>query len=45
MGILYSHYEANPKTNLNINAVSGTLTKTFKDSYLEILSKIEKSDK
>lgn len=33
MGILYSHYEANPKTNLNINAVSGTLTKTFKDSY------------
>ena len=33
MGLLYSHYEANPKTNLNINAVSGTLTKTFKDSY------------
>lgn len=33
MGLLYSHYESNPKTNLNINAVSGTLTKTFKDSY------------
>ena len=29
MGLLYSHYEANQK----INAVSGTLTKTFKDSY------------
>ena len=35
MGLLYSHYEANPVTNnnLKINAVSGTLTKTFKDSY------------
>lgn len=29
MGLLYSHYEANQK----INAVSGTLTKTYKDSY------------
>ena len=29
MGLLYSNYEANQK----INAVSGTLTKTFKDSY------------
>lgn len=29
MGLLYSHYEANQK----INAVSGTLTKTFRDSY------------
>lgn len=35
MGLLYSHYEANPVTNnsLKINAVSGTLTKTYKDSY------------
>ena len=35
MGLLYSHYESNPVTNnnLKINAVSGTLTKTFKDSY------------
>lgn len=35
MGLLYSHYEANPVTNnsLKINAVSGTLTKTHIDSY------------
>lgn len=35
MGLLYNHYEANPVTNnsLKINAVSGTLTKTYKDSY------------
>ncbi|MBR6689734.1 MAG: hypothetical protein IKL65_00185 [Bacilli bacterium] len=35
MGLLYSHYEANPVTNnsFKINAVSGTLTKTYKDSY------------
>lgn len=33
MGLLYSHYEANPITNNNINAVSGTLVKTFKKSY------------
>lgn len=31
MGILYSHYESNNSTK--INAVSGTLTKTYKDSY------------
>lgn len=35
MGLLYSNYECNPVTNnsLKINAVSGTLTKTYKDSY------------
>ena len=35
MGLLYSNYEANPTTNnnLHINAVLGTLTKTYKDSY------------
>ena len=35
MGLLYSHYETNPITNnnLKINAVSGTLTKTFYKSY------------
>ena len=33
MGLLYSHYEANPVTNNNINAVSGTLVKTFQKSY------------
>ncbi len=35
MGLLYSHYEANPVTNnsLKINAVSGTLTKTYRESY------------
>lgn len=35
MKILYSHYEANPITNNNfkINAVSGTLQKTFRKSY------------
>ena len=35
MGLLYSHYEANPITNnnLKINAVSGTLCKTFRKSY------------
>lgn len=41
MGLLYSSYEANPVTNnsLNINAVSGTLTKTYKDSYFVRFSK------
>lgn len=41
MGLLYSSYEANPVTNnsLNINAVSGTLTKTYKDSYFMRFSK------
>lgn len=37
MGLLnnYYNYESNPVTNnsLKINAVSGTLTKTYKDSY------------
>lgn len=39
MGLLYSNYECNPVTNnsinnsLKINAVSGTLTKTYKESY------------
>ena len=35
MCLLYSHYEANPITNndFKINAVSGTLQKTFRDSY------------
>ena len=35
MCLLYSHYEANPITNnnLKINAVSGTLCKTFRKSY------------
>lgn len=35
MGLLYSRYEANPITNNNIrvDAVSGTLTKTFRKSY------------
>lgn len=33
MGLLYSNYEANPVTNNTLNAVSGTLTKTYRDSY------------
>lgn len=33
MGLLYSHYEAKPTTN--INAVSGTLTKTFRKSFFK----------
>lgn len=33
MGLLYSHYEANPTTN--INAVSGTLIKTFRKSFFK----------
>lgn len=33
MGLLYSNYECNPTSNTNINAVSGTLIKTYKDSY------------
>ena len=33
MGLLYSHYEANPITNIKVNAVSGTLQKTFRNSY------------
>ena len=41
MGLLYSNYEANPVTNnsLNINAVSGTLTKTYEGSYFRRFSK------
>lgn len=39
MGLLYSHshYEANPITNnsISINAVSGTLSKTFKKSFFQ----------
>lgn len=33
MGLLYNHYEANPITKINVNAVSGTLVKTFRNSY------------
>lgn len=33
MGLLYSHYEAKPTTN--INAVSETLTKTFRKSFFK----------
>ena len=35
MGLFYDNYECNPVTNntTKINAVSGTLTKTYKDSY------------
>lgn len=33
MSLLYSNYECNPINNTNINAVSGTLTKTYNDSY------------
>lgn len=33
MGLLYSHYEANPTTK--INAVSGTLVKTFRKSFFK----------
>lgn len=37
MGLLYSHYEANPVTNnsISINSVSGTLSKTFKKSFFK----------
>lgn len=35
MGLLYSHYEANPTTNVKVNAVSGTLTKTFRKSFFK----------
>ena len=35
MGLLYSHYEANPTTNFKVNAVSGTLTKTFRKSFFK----------
>lgn len=35
MGLLYSNYECNPTNNLNINAVNGTLVKTFKGSYFK----------
>ena len=33
MGLLYSNFEANPTTNFKVNAVSGTLTKTFRKSF------------
>lgn len=35
MGLLVSNYSANPVTNnsVQINAVSGTLAKTFRDSF------------
>lgn len=33
MGLLYSHYEANPTTN--VNAVSGTLRKTLRKSFFK----------
>lgn len=35
MGLLISKYSANPVTNnsIQINAVSGTMSKTFKNSY------------
>ena len=41
MGLLYSNYECNPVTHnsLKINAVSGTLTKTYKDSYFKRFEK------
>ena len=41
VGLLYSNYEANPITNnsLNINAVSGTLTKTYRDSFFKRFQK------
>ena len=35
MGLLYSHYEANPTTNIKVNAVSGTLIKTFRKSFFK----------
>ena len=35
MGLLYSHYEANPTTNIKVNAVSGTLNKTFRKSFFK----------
>ena len=35
MGLLYSHYEANPTTNVKVNAVSGTLIKTFRKSFFK----------
>ena len=35
MGLLYSHYEANPTTNIKVNGVSGTLIKTFRKSFFK----------
>ena len=35
MGLLYSHYEANPTTNIKVNAVNGTLVKTFRKSFFQ----------
>lgn len=35
MGLLYSHYEANPTSNIKVNAVSGTLIKTFRKSFFK----------
>ena len=36
MGLLYTNYESNPVTNnsLKVNAVSGTIAKTYKESYI-----------
>lgn len=35
MGLLYSNYEAKPMTKLNVNAVNGTLVKTFRKSFFK----------
>lgn len=35
MGLLYSNYQANPTTNIRVNAVSGTLVKTFRKSFFK----------
>lgn len=35
MGLLYSNYEATPMTKLNVNAVNGTLVKTFRKSFFK----------
>ena len=35
MGLLYSKYVANPTINTNINAVSGTLQKTLRNSFFK----------
>lgn len=48
MGLLYTNYEANPVTNssVKVDAVSGTMTKTYKESYIvrfRIGSRMEKT--
>lgn len=35
MGLLYSNYIANPTTDIKVNAVNGTLTKTLKKSFFK----------